>query len=234
MTDITELPTADERLVSASNTSDLTVDPERRRPIDVLIAQGLAKSAVGGFLAQIVSDWDGSSRVRRLNEAEVRKLAECMPRRVVTKRRASEDVVDIEGARKAAGDWYEAERRKAVLSLKTLPKLTNPHFGLIAWLAAHGAVSTEAVLVDVLCWYVDRQCPACSGTKWAVAAGTNRQTGKVCSGCSGAGVLPIPHGRLGKDVVWHMEDCVNAARGNRVKVMKNMQHVKHWAAARCM
>ena len=229
------LPSLAERTTRAGNATDLTVDPDRSRPIDVILAAGLSPSAVGRYLDQLVSEWDGAVRPRRLREAEIHHLAAQLPRLVIAAKKGKpEQVLDITGAKHKAAVWYEQERRRTVERLKTVEKLTNPHRGLIAWLAAKGVQVPSSVLVDVLCWYVDRRCPTCSGTKWATAAGTGRQTGKACVTCQGSGDAPVPHGRLGKDVAWFLDDCADRARTGQKAALRNMRNVKNWAAGKVL
>lgn len=220
-----------ERLVSAGNTSDLTVELDRRRPVDVLIAAGLAPSVIGRMLDQLVSEWDGCAKPRRLTPAEVERVASTLPR-VRGPRSGKADQLDMAGAATQVAVWFASERRTSLMRLKTLPKLTDPRAGLIPWLAAQGVASTEAVLLDVLGWYLDRCCARCNGTKWQVIGGTNRQSTKACPSCSGRGESRIPHGEVGRRIVCHLEECAARGRAGTKAALANMKSMKYFAAGK--
>lgn len=229
----TTVPDIAERLTSAGNATDLTVDLDRRRPVDLLIAAGLAPSVVGRLLDQLVSEWDGCAKPRRLTTAEIERVAAAMPR-TPGRKGGKADRLDIAGATSQVATWFDNERRAAMIRLKTLPKLTDPHAGLIPWLAAKGVQAAGAVLLDVLGWYLDRCCPRCNGTKWEVIAGTHRQSAKACHACDGRGERPIPHGQLGRLVISHLEGCASHARAGTKKALTNMKALKYAAAGRRM
>lgn len=234
MNDITDAPTIAERLAAAGNASNLAVDPDRRRPVDVLIASGLAPSVVGRLLDQLVSEWDGCAKPRRLSAVEVGQVAASLPR-VPAPKGGKADRLDVAGAMAQVAAWYDSERRAALMRLKTLPKLLHPNFGLAQWLTAKGCAAVAAdVLLDVLGWYLDRCCERCNGTKWELIPGTNRQSAKPCSKCKGSGESLIPHGRLGKDIVWHLADCAGQARAGTKASLGVMKSLKYYVADRRM
>lgn len=231
MTDITDTPTIAERLASAGNTSDLSVELDRRRPVDLLIAAGLAPSVVGRMLDQLVSEWDGCAKPRRLTTAEIERVAAAMPR-TPGRKGGKADRLDIVGATAQVATWFDNERRAALIRLKTLPKLTDPHAGLIPWLAAKGVQAAGSVLLDVLGWYLDRCCPRCNGTRWEVTPGTNRQSTKACPSCGGRGESRIPHGEMGRCIVTHLEACAARGRVGTRAVLANMKALKYQAAGK--
>lgn len=56
-----ETRTVEEGYVSACNADDLTLNPDKRRPTDYLIAAGMARNMFGGALMRLRSEWVGMS-----------------------------------------------------------------------------------------------------------------------------------------------------------------------------
>lgn len=71
---MTDIRTVDESYSSAGNTDDLTVTPERRTDVDVLIAAGWAPGMLGAALMRLHSEWDGAAKPSRLSETDARLL----------------------------------------------------------------------------------------------------------------------------------------------------------------
>lgn len=63
-------PDVDELYISASHTSNLRVEAERRGPGDVLIAAGWSKSRVGMALLRLMSEWDGSAKGPNMTDTD--------------------------------------------------------------------------------------------------------------------------------------------------------------------
>lgn len=225
-------PTLRESLSIAGNSSDLSVNPERRGDADVLIASGLAVHQIGRYLDQLTSEWDACTPPRRLNKQDIERVAQEMPRIKVNKDGCEVMVLDMPGAHEKAQKWVNAGRRRVLGKLKTLPKLMDESRGVMPWMVARGIAEPEHVLLDVLGWILDRKCPACNGTQWEVVSGTNRHGSKACRTCRGIGERDIPHGQTGRSVLEHLTRASEKSRNNAREVLRNMRTLKHFVASK--
>lgn len=81
-------PNFDERLTSATSSSDLSANLERRGDVDLLIAAGKAPLPLGRMVYRLMTEWDGTVKPRRLDQDDIRRLAESMPRVTMGKKGA--------------------------------------------------------------------------------------------------------------------------------------------------
>lgn len=84
MFDISDKPGVEETYQVAGNTSDLTVEADRRGAGDVMIAAGWSDSRVGMALLRLHSEWDGAVKRRGRNtmtDSDLRLLASRMKSR---------------------------------------------------------------------------------------------------------------------------------------------------------
>ena len=210
-------PTLAERLTSASNSRDLSVNVEARGDADYLISAGLQRAAMGRLVYQLMAEWDARLKTRELTDADIEKVAEQMPRLVKkTKDRRGERVtesLDMAGARAAAAQWQEQRRLETLAKLPTYRKLADRNAGLIPWVLALGANNAAAKLADVLLWWCDRRCLACGGT--------NLVKGKTCKACHGFGTRDVPHGAEGLRISEHIAALVDNARAGTIGSLKS-------------
>ncbi|WCM86668.1 hypothetical protein [Acidovorax sp. NCPPB 3576] len=228
MTIALDRPTIAERLTSAGNSSDLTVSCDARGDVDLLIAAGSTTASLGRYVYQLMTEWDACAKPRVPNAADIERLAEHLPRIKVEKRNKrgvrQVEALDLQGAIAEADAWLIAERRQVLGRLRSLPKLTHPHSGLLPWVVAQGYTSPDVKLLDVLGWWADRRCPVCSGTKV--------RDGRVCKVCRGVGERDIPHGREGQTISEHIAMHVDRARQGVRSGLSGLNRIKAYAAAR--
>lgn len=215
----TEKPTVDERLARSGNSSDLTVKAGQYNDADVLIAAGWTPSVLGRRLLALHSEWDGAARPRMLTAAEIERIAAQLPAQVMV------DVVNREGARmkklvprlvaakQQADQWLDLERARLYGRLKSFPIARDV---LSEWCALKGVENPRAKVESILAWWLDHICPRCSGTKYQVVPGTNRQSNRTCrlapDGCGGSGEKALPHGGDGRLIEAYMVECISRAR----------------------
>lgn len=222
----------DERLTRAASSSDLTVSLERRGDVDLLIAAGKAPFPVGRMVYQLMTEWDGCAKPKRLTHEDIQRLAETMPRITMGKKGRKVQALDLPGARAAAEEFLATERRRILGRLKSLPALMDPHAGLLPWVVARGMADPSLKLLDVLGWWADRNCTACNGTMWQVLPGTNVQSKTPCKVCHGSGRRPVPHGEDGRAISEHIERNVDRARAGARRALKSVPLLKHFAAGK--
>lgn len=228
MIDAPTKPTLAERLTSATNSRDLSVNVESRGDADYLIAANLQRATMGRLVYQLMAEWDARPRARELTDADIEKVAQQMPPLVKkSKDRRGERVTespDISGARAAAAQWKEQQRFETLTKLPAYRKLADPHAGLIPWVLALGAENAGQKLADVLLWWCDRRCPSCGGT--------NLSKGKTCKACHGFGTRDVPHGAEGLQISQHIATLVDNARAGTANTLKRMKALKEFASGR--
>lgn len=233
MTDLTDRLTFTEKLAKAGNSADLTVRLDQWGDADALIAAGKASHQVGRYLDQLTSEWDVCTPPRRLTRADIEKLAEHLPRVLVPHKSGKPRLgLDLKAANAEAQAWCDGERRRIIGRLKSLPKLMDPHAGLIPWLVSRNVPDPDGVLLDVLGWYLDRRCPGCNGTKWEVVPGTSRHGNKACRVCHGHGDREIPHEPVGRQVVEFLVRSAEKSRNTAKQVMRNIRSLKYEAVGK--
>ena len=65
-----ERRTVEESYTSATNSSNLRCEAERRTDVDVLIAAGCTPGILGAALMRLHSEWDGAAKKRHMDETE--------------------------------------------------------------------------------------------------------------------------------------------------------------------
>ncbi len=226
---IHDRPNLSERLASAGNSSDLTVNCDARGDVDLLIAAGSTTASLGRYVYQLMTEWDACAKPRVPTAADIERLAEHLPRIKVEKRNKrgvrQVEALDLQGAMAEADAWLIAERRQVLGRLRSLPKLTHPHSGLLPWVVAQGYTSPDVKLLDVLGWWADRRCPVCSGTK-------DPEDGRRCKVCRGTGLREIPHGKEGQAISEHIAHHVDRARQGARNGLLGLTKLKAYAAGK--
>lgn len=75
-------------------------------------------------------------------------------------------------------------------------------------MARRGGIDCGDAALEVLQWWLDQTCPACSGVRWRARDG--RLTGHECSACSGSGLRGLAGG-LRDWIAADLERAVSAA-----------------------
>lgn len=117
-------PDIEEMYQSASNTSNLKVEAERRGAGDVLIAAGWSASRVGMALLRLHSEWDGSEKPPKPTKESVRALVgtyqRALPGEELKKGQKPKRLTAAEAQHHAA-TWYAHEVAMLLGKLKALP-----------------------------------------------------------------------------------------------------------------
>ncbi len=221
-------PCLAERIANASNSNDLSVRLESRGDADYLIAAGAAPAQIGRSVYSLMAEWDACAKPRPITEEDIARIAEQLPRiRVVKQGKRGTpktvEALDLAGARAQVDEWMGAERRRIVSRLRSLPKLLDPHAGLLPWVKAQGYGNARDKLLDVLGWWADRCCPNCHGTGEA--------DGRTCKHCRATGLRDVPHGREGQSISEHIAHHVDRARSGSIAALKRTESLKKIAAA---
>lgn len=95
--------------------------------------------------------------------------------------------------------------------LKTLPEVRGR---LEEQSKRWGLAEPQALVAEVLRWWLRPVCPACNGTKFDTVPGTARLSARACKACRGLGHLPVPGGAGGWRLASFIDECVHSARGD--------------------
>lgn len=210
--------TVEESYISASNTSDLRVEADKRNAADVLIAAGWTPGVLGSALMRLRSEWDGCARPARASAAQVLVMASKLPREVVIDgkavKRSDKDLLRI--AREQANDWYRAELQLLRVKLKSIGRCQE----LVTEWAQGKAKNPQKFACKVVSYWLDNICHACHGRGHAVIEGAP-VLGDECPVCRGTGRQEPPAGTLGREALSVMDEAVMTAR-NAMK--KRLRH----------
>lgn len=209
--------TLQERLISATSSSDLSVSLEARGDADYLISAGLQPAKLGRLVYQLMAEWDTREKPRPLTEAQLQQVAAQMPRK-------SRGRLDMIGARIAEGKWREQQRMQVLSKLPTFPKLMDRHAGFLPWVLTQGIEDARNKLADVLLWWCDRKCHCCGGI---TLEGVD-----PCGVCAGSGERDVPHEAEGRRISEHIAAAVDRSRTGTIATLKRMRELKALAAAR--
>jgi hypothetical protein len=197
--DNNDRPGLDEQYIVATNTSDLTLNPDRVDSATHLIAAGLLGNRMGQALVFLRAEWDAAEKPRKATEDEILARAGDLPKR--------KGKVDVKRARTELLVGYSvAMRHRAHKLVGWLPAL-----GIMAEWAALRRVDMDLISPALYHWLAPT-CPVCDGL------GHRKMDdapvlGKECHHCNGSGKWPKP---LGADRVhdW-LGKCVGKAKSER-------------------
>jgi hypothetical protein len=207
-------PGVDEQYQTAGNTSDLTVEADRRGAGDVLIAAGWNQSRVGMALLRLHSEWNALAKPKRANHQALEALATRFKADDAQARAAAERKGErytapkesaAERATKEAQRWYANELRLMAQGLKSRAVVWEQ---IGHWIAIKG-IGPEVAAEALLHW-LDPTCRVCDGHGLRKVPNQPALSAKQCHKCHGTGHTPHPHGSA-KLLVW-MDDCVQKAR----------------------
>ncbi|MBC7621111.1 MAG: hypothetical protein H7293_19370 [Candidatus Saccharibacteria bacterium] len=209
-------PDTTEQYTSAIGASNLRVemDSNIRSQADIIMAAAWSKSRLGSALLRLHSEWDRSQHPRRMTGEAIDRLAAELDRvqsgfKKVDGETVPNMVLDMPKAFRTANNWYHHEMGLLLGRLKTLPEVRAQ---LTLKAEDMGCGRPADVAAKLILWWLTRRCPTCHGTKFEVATGTGRQTGKVCRSCRGTGETQIPCFEPGRAMASFIDDCLNRAR----------------------
>jgi hypothetical protein len=203
--DTSNRPGYDEQYIVATNTSDLTLDPDRTCAATHLIAAGLLGNRMGEALVHLRAEWDAAAKPRKHTENEIAVLAEDLPKK--------HGKLDVKRARTQALLAYAAGMRHRAHQMRGwLPALSI----LAEW--AHAREVDPDLLSPALYHWLNPTCPVCDGHGVRKIEGAPALSAKQCHHCGGAGTWPRP---LGAQRIhdW-LKGCVGKAKTNRSGLMR--------------
>lgn len=220
-----ERRTVEEAYTSATTTSDMrvVVDSEKQGDAETIIAAGMSKSVAGACFMRLHGEWSRSEKPRLPTVEAVKKLAESLTFDQLVKMRADlglssignlrpSPVVAQMAAEAQAKAWYIAEVELLLGKLKSFRAAKGYLAAHLANWSSHPETVLNQAGVEVLIWWLDKQCKVCDGTQWEVAAGSNRQTNRPCKACRGSGLAKLPRADDGRRLANYLDDCVQTAR----------------------
>lgn len=186
----------EESYISASNTTTLEVDPERRMPADMLIAAGWNKSRLGTALLRLHSEWDGAEKPRKPIPDLVVSI---MERRQIT----------LTAATQLAETWYIEEMKMLLRKLKSLPRVREQ---LELKALQRGVEEPETLVAGVIHWWLDPTCRSCHGQRWLAIDNTPVLSNRSCPACKSTGKSELPSGDEGRWMLDYIQACMREAR----------------------
>lgn len=209
-----ERRTTEEAYVSASTTSNLKLGPADgpNRDADTIIAAGMSSSVVGACLIRLHGEWSKVEKPRFLAKEEAERLIAAAPKAAGQKQASAADRLTAHYTHETA------------IMLGKLKSFRQAHSYLTAHLTAWDS-RPEAMLkqtaLEVLIWWLDKQCKTCGGTKYEVAAGTNRHTNRPCRSCRGTGIAKLPRAEDGRRLANFIDDSCQDAKTSISRRLRN-------------
>jgi hypothetical protein len=199
MADTNDRPGLDEQYLSATNSSNLTLNPDRTCAATHLIAAGLLGNRMGAALVHLRAEWDAADKPRKHTEAEILARADDMPKR--------KGKPDVKRARTEALLGFAAGMRHRAHALSGW----FPALSIMAQWAQLRGVDVD-LLSPALYHFLNPCCPVCDGLGYR-RMDDAPVLGKQCHHCEGRGIWPRP---LGADRIhdW-LRGCVGKAKADR-------------------
>jgi hypothetical protein len=208
----TEKPGVEEQYSVAGNTSDLTVEADRRGAGDVMIAAGWNESRLGMALLRLHSEWNGLAKPRRAGKQVFDVVvARIKAEEAACARRPSGTAA--ERAQAELDHWYVNELRLLANGLKSRASVWAQ---LSPWIEQKG-VAPEIAAEGLLYW-LHSTCKACDGHGLKKQPDAPVLSARICHLCQGTGNAPQPRG-AGK-LLAHLDYCVGVARHSLKKRLR--------------
>jgi hypothetical protein len=204
----------EERYSVAGNTSDMSVEADKRNSADVIIAAGWSPSRLGMALLRLHSEWNGLAKPRRASNEAVAVICAAHKADDALKRSKGEQIPNTTPAARAQAEadrWYATELRLTANGLKSRAAVWAQ---LEAWIGQKGIASNQAA--ETLYWWLDPICPKCSGHGLRKVHNQPALSAKRC-GCNG-GKRGAPEG-AGR-MIEYLDYCVGVARGSLKKRLR--------------
>lgn len=185
--------TIEEAYESACSTSDLGVEPDKKKPVDILIAGGWSDSRIGMALLRLRSEWESSEKPRFPDPYLVAKLGT--------------QLGDHGRAKTLAHTWYTNELKMLRLKLKGLPAVSHQ-----LYLKAERKGIPREIIPQVMAWWLSQTCLACGGHGKTLIPGSPTLSSHDCQVCRGTGKKKLPEGQNGRWLANLMDASVNSAK----------------------
>lgn len=205
---MTDTTTVDEQYTSATHSSNLRMEAEKRGDCDVIVAVGWCRNQMYGGLTRLRAEYDGISHPKKMTQEAIAAYAanlEGSPRD-----RDARAQADAEA-------WHLHELQLMVGRLKSLPAVRAE----LTWVADRFGIADPArVAAAVLLHWVDDVCPACHGVQRERVKGTPSLSAVVCPVCRGSGKSKAPCGESGRRLANYIDDTIDSARNSIKKRLR--------------
>jgi hypothetical protein len=209
MLDTNDRPGLDEQYLVATNTSNLTLNPDRTCAATHLIAAALADNRMAAALTHLGGEWAGADKPRKLTEPEISARAVTFAYHLAKERKVPVKSVkpDFRRARTEALLAYDTGLRHRAHSLSGwIPTMIL----LREWALLRGV--DLGLLSPALFHHLSPACPVCDGRGHRLLPDAP-VLGKQCHHCSGSGIRPRA---LGSHRIhdW-FKGCIGKAKADR-------------------
>jgi len=214
-----EIRTVEESYTSATASSNLRCEADRRTDVDVLIAAGCTPGILGAALMRLHSEWDGSERMRPAVAADFVSTARQRP--ADSRKPVQTTAALLAAAQKMAHDHNTQQAKLLMGNLKTMPRVV----GILAeWAVMRAFPDPHAMAQAAVAFWLDSNCHSCHGRGNEVIPGTP-SLGRKCKACNGTGKRKEPRGEAGRLMLSLMEDSVTRARTSMKKRLHKQPNV---------
>lgn len=192
--------TVEERYTTATHTSNMRVEADKRGDADLMIAAGWCSSTLGSALLRLHSEWDGLAKPRKMTKAAIEAYAATLD---------GTEKQKLLVANRDATAWHIHEIKLMLGQLKGLPSVREQ---LIVTAHRMGIANPVDVAVAVLVWWLDHVCLSCHGQQREVIKDTPILSDVVCPVCRGSGERELPHGQDGRAIERVIKESLGMAR----------------------
>lgn len=206
-----EVRTAEEAYTSATASSNLRCEADRRTDVDVLIAAGCTPGILGAALMRLRSEWDGSEHLRPAVAADFVSAAD-------SRKPFQTAAALLAAAQKMAHDHNTQQAKLLMGKLKTMHRVVGI---LTEWAVMRALPDPHALAQAVVAFWLDSTCHSCHGRGNEVIPGTP-SLGRNCKACNGTGKRKEPRGESGRLMLSLMEDSVTRARTSMKKRLRTI------------
>lgn len=223
LTDASDRPGIDESYQTASNTSNLTVEADRRGAGDVLIASGWASSRLGSALMRLHSEWDRAAKPKRIgadvidtiaqqikaDDEKARASAKTLGKPYTTPSTSARDRASAQ-----ASLWFARELRLLAQGLKSRALVLE----LVGeWTTLKGI--DQAAIGPALLHWLSPACPRCDGHGRRKVFGQPALSARICHHCNGTG--EVPQSQTARKIQNYFDDSVSKWRQTTKKALLN-------------
>jgi len=199
-TETSDRPGLDEQYLTASNSSNLTLNPDRVCAPTHLIAAALSSNPMADALNRLSSEWARARKPRKATEAEILTRANELPK--------FKGKADVKRARVEALMTYNRELRSRAHGLRGWV----PALSLLVEQAQKRGWDVDAMSPALYHW-LQAVCPVCDGRKDMVISGSPCLGAQQCRYCGGSGRWPTPPGAV--DAQTWLNRCSRVATSGR-------------------
>lgn len=208
-------PSLDERYGSATVSSNLRLDENRRGAVNLLIAAGVAargdqkgSRSLGGALQRLLTEWEQIAKPQRMPVMSLKGWIEALPLVKVGERLGLPIMGrDKEGARDMRRKQQDMSDSLYEQELLQIAQRLNSRFlvreALYAMAVQWGCDEPEEVVARAIVYWLASKCQNCHGTG-SVQAGDKVRT---CGHCKGGAEAPVPGEGEGRRMVNYMDLC---------------------------